>query len=505
VLQALERGCRCIEIDVWNGDTPSANTPNRAVSPNPAHRRQISGNSLPTVTATVKDTVEGARQILSERFGSGSRPSSAIQTRELDLPAQDPRDSTDLVADSPRARSRSHTRSSYTKTEPIVTHGWTAVVPCGFREVCCAIRESAFVTNDLPVIISLEVHTDQEQQEVMVQIMKEEWAGLLLEQSLEGLDPKFRLPTLGELRNKILVKVKKPPHKTDIGTAGSSLAIHSTLGIDDDGASGSEDERCLQLPGALVTTPLPIQHRKAKRVPICQNLGALAIYTHSEHFQTFETPAAKKPSHVFSISESRILELHTTKHSELFVHNKGFFMRAFPKGTRFDSSNLDPSFFWRKGVQMVAMNWQSLDEGMMLNEAMFADELGWVLKPPGYRSTDKQAVTQAQAAPHRTLDLVVSVLAGQNTIDPHAVVDGGATNDSRALRRRRPIVKVELHVERPEERNGKMIEGGGMAREGEYKKWTRAFKGDHPDFGDDGCPLVFAGIPNVVEELSFVR
>lgn len=60
-------------------------------------------------------------------------------------------------------------------------------------------------------------------------------------------------------------------------------------------------------------------------------------------------------------------------------------MRAVPRCARFDSSNLDPFLFKRKGaktvasVQIVALNWQSWDEGMMLIEVMFASENGWAL------------------------------------------------------------------------------------------------------------------------------
>jgi phosphatidylinositol phospholipase C, delta len=393
--------------------------------------------------------------------------------------------------ESPGTRSRSRSRGSYPKSEPIVTHGWTFTSPCGFREVCVAIRESAFVINDLPIIVSLEVHADLEQQEVMVQIMKQEWKGLLVEEPLEGCDPKFRLPKLADLKNRILIKVKKAPARTEVPSSTSSLS--PVYSVDED-ASGSEDER----------SGKPSDAPAKKKVPICQSLSSLAIYTHSEHFKSFETPAAKKPSHIFSISESKILELHENKNMEVFSHNKTFFMRAFPNGMRVDSSNLDPSLFWRKGVQMVAMNWQNLDEGMMLNEGMFGDELGWVLKPPGYRSTDKGVTTQAEANTGRTLDLNITIFAGQHVYVPMAD-DEKESGSSRSGSSIRPVVKCELHVERPEERSGSQLEGGAKAREGDYKQKTKSVKSDHPDFGSRGMTMSFDGIPKVVEELSFVR
>jgi hypothetical protein len=41
-------------------------------------------------------------------------------------------------------------------------------------------------------------------------------------------------------------------------------------------------------------------------------------------------------------------------------------MRAYPKGTRIGSSNLDPSLFWRQGVQ-IGMLIFVLEQRSMLN------------------------------------------------------------------------------------------------------------------------------------------
>lgn len=67
----------------------------------------------------------------------------------------------------------------------------------------------------------------------------------------------------------------------------------------------------------------------------------------------------------------------------------------------------------------------------------------------------------------------------------------------------KPYVKCELHVEKPEERLGEPIPGGGKSKEGEYKQRTKTVKGQDPDF--DGEVLRFEGVPGVAPELSFVR
>lgn len=323
----------------------------------------------------------------------------------------------------------------------------------------------------------------------MVQIMKEEWGSLLLSKPLDGCDPKFHAPKLEDLRNKILVKVKKPATKPF--SLLRATAFGPTASSEE---SVSDDEQSTVIPQSslAIQSPKPAETRR-KKVAICENLSSLSIYSFSQHFKDLDDRAAKKPGHIFSVSESRIHELAANNAPEIFRHNKSFFMRAFPDGTRVNSSNPDPSPFWREGVQMVALNWQSADEGMMLNEAMFADEQGWVLKPEGYRGVDKHTKTHLDV-PRVALDLKISVLAGQHifSIDPNEDCE-----TKTRLKNLRPTVKCELHFEKTKDReNGAVLE---------CKKRTKNGETDHPDFGEDGCTLSFEGLQDVVEELTFVR
>ena len=409
----------------------------------------------------------------------------------------DPKESGDRLEVSKPGRSRSR-QPAPPKGEPIVTHGWTLTTPCGFREVCEAIRDSAFEDNDLPIIISLEIHTDTEQQKIMVKIMKEVWQDMLMEQPLEGCDPKFRVPNLEDLRRKILIKVKRAPASI---VAPVTMAVPSVqLAIEEEASDSEEAEDQAGL-AATKSEPLPKgpnapQQQKSSKVPICSELSSLAVYTRSERFEGFDKPQANRKTHIFSISEKKILELHQKQHRDMFVHNKSYFMRAFPAGRRIDSSNPDPSPFWRKGVQMVAMNWQNLDEGMMVNEAMFADEQGYVLKPPGYQSGVKAGETQDEAAPGGILDLTITVFAGQH-IPRQNRDDETNTRSGSTIR---PLIKAELHVERPD-----ATVKDGQLQESSYKQRTETARTDHPNFGPKGATLQFLNIHKVVQEMSFIR
>ena len=92
---------------------------------------------------------------------------------------------------------------------PKVTHGHTFCTVEQFSEVAKAISECAFVTSELPVILSLEMHCSPEQQEVLADICVDVLGGrLLMPHMYEGAPPPA-LPSPEALRGKVLVKAKK--------------------------------------------------------------------------------------------------------------------------------------------------------------------------------------------------------------------------------------------------------------------------------------------------------
>ena len=400
--------------------------------------------------------------------------------------------------------------STATQSEPRVLHGHTLTKEVPFRDVCRAIREAAFLKryvahvktkpnadyygSDLPIIVSLEVHAGAEQQEIMVEIMKSVWGAFLIPLPP---DPCTALPSPDSLRRKILVKVKytdpkKAAAKLQTGKDAASTDLRSKS------RDGSASSASSELEEVHVDDD---SKKKKKKSSIVPSLSALGVYTRAYHFKSLTAPEATLPTHVFSLSEKKLMEVHASSGPTLFSHNRNYLMRAFPSGMRVRSDNLDPSVFWRKGVQMVALNWQRWDEGMMLNEGMFNGSCGYVLKPKGYLGKPASSLnpqisreSQADAIAHRTLNLTIEILAAQSIPLPL-----GDTRPSSF----HPYIKCELHVERPAERTGEPIEGGGKAKEGEYKWRSRTMKGTDVDFGAE--KVGFKDIPGVVEELSFLR
>ncbi|XP_013865343.1 1-phosphatidylinositol 4,5-bisphosphate phosphodiesterase beta-4 isoform X1 [Austrofundulus limnaeus] len=95
--------------------------------------------------------------------------------------------------------------------EPIITHGKAMCTDILFKDVIQAIKETAFVTSEYPVILSFENHCSKLQQYKMAKYCEELFGDLLLRQPLENytLEPGRPLPSPNDLKRKILIKNKR--------------------------------------------------------------------------------------------------------------------------------------------------------------------------------------------------------------------------------------------------------------------------------------------------------
>jgi phosphatidylinositol phospholipase C, delta len=367
----LLRGCRCIEIDVWDGDDSDSESSESSESDEDGSKKAAKRKDTvkkakdklpPSLTSRLENTSLGKR--LGAYVDKKTEPKAAPPAAVKPAAATPPEEKKAPAQSAPVSKAPA-TRP--TIVEPRVLHGFTLTKEVSFRDVCYAIRDNAFEVTDLPLIVSLEVHCGAAQQEVMVKIMESAWKDFLVPHP--GRDAEG-LPTPGDLKKKILVKVKYAPPESDRLKPG----VEADAGV-------SEDETAPAAGGAK---------KPKKPSKIIQALSQLGIYTRGVSFKSLLQPEAEMPTHVFSLSEKGVMDVHDKDSSALFNHNKFFMMRTYPSGLRIGSSNLDPAAFWRKGIQIVALNWQNWDEGMMLNEAMFAGTGGMVLKPEGELSKGKR-------------------------------------------------------------------------------------------------------------------
>lgn len=364
--QVLRRGCRCIEIDVWDGGDHLQDFDDDIVedgADSEEEERRRKGES-PAGTS-------------NRKLGFGVRAMFKMGNFVLDKIAESERTKPQAKLDALDMKAR---LASFVSVEPVVLHGHTLTKEVPFRDVCEAIRQTAFEASDLPVVVSLEVHCSRPQQEMMVDIMRKVWNGLLLESPSQDLttegdcnaiprDPFENPPSLNELRRRILVKVKYVLSETD-ELEGLSIADSDSISFANSTMSGNS---CKTM------------KKKTPKIKTIPRLSDMAIHTRGVTFKGMSLAEAAMPGHIFSVSEPKLLKAYDAEPGLFFSHNQRHLMRTYPAGTRVDSSNMDPSQHWRRGVQYAALNWQTLDDGMMLNDAMFEGTRGYLLKPDGYR------------------------------------------------------------------------------------------------------------------------
>ncbi|XP_062501636.1 1-phosphatidylinositol 4,5-bisphosphate phosphodiesterase gamma-1-like isoform X2 [Corticium candelabrum] len=115
---------------------------------------------------------------------------------------------------------------------------------------------------------------------------------------------------------------------------------------------------------------------------IAQELSDLVVYCRTgSNFDLDGMPG--KYYEMASFSETKVERILKTRASRFVTYNFRQHSRIYPKGSRVDSSNYDPTPMWNCGVQMCALNYQTPDKPMQLNYGRFLSNggCGYVLQP----------------------------------------------------------------------------------------------------------------------------
>lgn len=117
---------------------------------------------------------------------------------------------------------------------------------------------------------------------------------------------------------------------------------------------------------------------------IAKEMSNLIIYCRSINFNLEKAKQNIVFYEMSSFAETKAEKLMCQQEKKLFVkYHQHQFSRVYPKGQRVDSSNYNPINMWNIGSQMVALNYQTGDKPMQLNQAKFRDNgnCGYLLKP----------------------------------------------------------------------------------------------------------------------------
>ncbi|KAM0389436.1 hypothetical protein ACHAQC_008746 [Fusarium culmorum] len=251
-------------------------------------------------------------------------------------------------------------------SQPVVKHGYSLTTSVSFRSVIKTIKEYAFVTSDMPLWLSLEVHCCNSQRDVMAQVMIEEFGSSLITEPLPGCLES--LPSPNQLRGKILIKAKMPQ---DMNTKDSDKEGRDVVKLD----QTHNDAESMPEKGDESAAVMNQLQRKDLQE---DSLQKLAIYGAGKRLPSPDAIDSHR-NFIYSMSETK-LSKRISKEKPLGLIGTQHMVRVYPDPNRVDSSNFDPIQCWQHGVQMAALNYQTHDFNMRLNDAMFTGSLGYVLK-----------------------------------------------------------------------------------------------------------------------------
>ncbi|XP_030768173.1 1-phosphatidylinositol 4,5-bisphosphate phosphodiesterase isoform X1 [Sitophilus oryzae] len=290
--------------------------------------------------------------------------------------------------------------------EPIITHGRAMCTDILFKDVIYAIRDTAFVTSDYPVILSFENHCCISQQHKLAKYCDEIFGDLLLKEPLKEypLEPGCPLPPPSSLRRKILIKNKrlKPEvekQELELFRQGQFVIVDEEK--EDANASAdrpippdiSAETPATDVPPAegAEVAPAAVAYQSST-TNVHPWLSSMINYAQPVKFQGFDVAEQKNIHHnMSSFSEPAGLNYLKTQSIEFVNYNKKQMSRIYPSGARANSSNYMPQVFWNAGCQMVSLNFQTSDLPMQLNQGKFEynGNCGYLLKPDFMRRPDR--------------------------------------------------------------------------------------------------------------------
>ncbi|XP_015823537.1 1-phosphatidylinositol 4,5-bisphosphate phosphodiesterase gamma-1 [Nothobranchius furzeri] len=108
--------------------------------------------------------------------------------------------------------------------------------------------------------------------------------------------------------------------------------------------------------------------------------------------------------------------INKCKGKKFLQYNRLQLSRIYPRGQRLDSSNYDPLPMWLCGSQLVALNFQTADKPMQMNQALFMvnGRSGYVLQPPIMRDDVFDPFDKTTLRGIDKVDLVIEVLGARH-------------------------------------------------------------------------------------------
>ncbi|KAL7495047.1 hypothetical protein ACHAWT_003800 [Skeletonema menzelii] len=301
----------------------------------------------------------------------------------------------------------------------VVYHSYTATSKINFRDIILVVKNYIIAKpTTLPIILSLDNHCSTPFQEMMASILKKE-LGEMLYHPTSTLD---RLPSPRDLAGKVLLKGRRTSGKDD----GLSETTKTSVDMNDHRVSFNSRISF----ASLLTSGNRHVSSDAIETPLTNKIAPeLAEITtfNTVRFNDFSSADTPPATDMLSFSESKFLRMfnQNEQNASLWkINNRKHLMRIYPSGTRIHSSNFNPVLHWSQGCQMVALNYQTDDSEMAVNDGRFRENGGCGYVPKSLKSYPGK------------LNLKIKVLAGSCLPHPFGEPCGEVTS---------PYVILRLH------------------------------------------------------------
>mmetsp|Transcript_9705 Transcript_9705/g.14902 ORF Transcript_9705/g.14902 Transcript_9705/m.14902 type:complete len:839 (-) Transcript_9705:154-2670(-) len=287
---------------------------------------------------------------------------------------------------------------------PVVFHGYTLTSKIAFEEIILAVKGYVKSNPDTyPIILSLENHCSHPYQSSMAKMLKD-ILGISLWCPDKAEIEHGNLPSPESLRGKVIVKGKRPPETKE--EEEKELPTNDEP-EEDDPYDETNSGRAAKAAGG-------------KKPKIVKELADLTLF-HGTKYTSFQTSIAEPPSHMHSICEpkiDKILSKDDGANAKLWrSYNANHMTRTYPSGVRINSSNYNPVLAWSTGSQLVALNFQTADTPLLLNDGLFKQNgnCGYVKKPDS---------VLGQSGMKSSTQLRIRILCGSCLPKPNGATEG---------------------------------------------------------------------------------
>ena len=221
----------------------------------------------------------------------------------------------------------------------------------------------------------------------------------------------------------VVIKGRRPTELDDFDDRNSEFGAPSTVLMSD----------ISELNSSIATS----QTQKSTLQKVCPSLARLTLF-HGTKLKDWDTSLTNPTHYMHSFTETKISKLSRRPDRQKWViYNQSHMTRSYPSGSRVDSSNYSPILPWAVGTQLVALNFQTVDPPLLLNDGRFRENggCGYVLKST--KLIDLQEPPNRHNRESRVpIKLSIRVLSGSCLPKPNGAHTGDCIN---------PYVRVSVY------------------------------------------------------------